>query len=640
VHHRLLPIAAAVLSALALLPAAAWAHDETLPVAVRDGLAFHSDTAAEMPEELVTRPVSQAELLDPAPISLVADVQLPEAWCGSPRTSDDLVDAVNPAAASVKVVYAYPAGEADRSVVVADRLQANVSLLARFVAGQSGGRRTIRFDMGSDCGASYVDIQTVALPNPRAYYVVGGAPQFERLIADVRPAVGSAAGPRNYLIYADGLRGENGVSGTGQFYYGAEGESPDGIYQNRGGLMAAVWGQASLPSSAYADPTTMLHEITHNLGAVQGSAPHSTGLVGGVPAGHCFDEQDVMCYRDGGPNNTMTTTCPWRTGEVQETYDCGGDDYFSATPAPGSWLADHWNVYNSDFLGGCGELAATCGAGGAGDAYAPANTTPVPPAGWVARWAPALTGTDAETPPVIRGQWRVDSGAVVTSRTASLTADGTHRLATRVADGAGNWSVWRNDVVRVDAHDPKPSVSCAAATGAARGYTCRASATDNRSGIRRLAWTRDAGAPHTVSGPFAVPASGGRIRVTATDGAGRTATVATTLGIRGASARLSLTLRDSRRHTVARPAIAVRGSGGTTVTRVTVPSLPVGAGQWRMRVCLGGCRSFVATARRGHLRARTVTWPGDLHGRTVTMTVARRAAGAWVPVLAGRAAAD
>jgi hypothetical protein len=627
---RLLPILA-VLTALALAPAAASAHDETVPVAEGDGLAFHSDTGAELPDELVTRPVAQAELLDPAPIALADGTELPESWCGTPRTDDDRVDAVNPTAASVKVVYAYASDRPNRFAAVADRLQANVSLLSRFVAGQSGGRRTIRFDLGTSCGAAYVDVQTLALPNPLSYYVVSGAPQFGRLIDDVNAMLRPVGAPRDYAVYADAMRGTNGVSGTGQFYYGAAAEVPEGTYHNHGGLVAAVWGRQTLAAGPYAEPATMLHEITHNLGAVQGSAPHSTGLVGSTPAGHCFDEQDVMCYRDGGPNNVLTYTCPLRGGEVPETYDCGGDDYFNATPAPGSWLATHWNVYNSAFLGSCAELAAACGASGSGDAWPPANTTPVPPAGWVARWTPALSGTDSETPPVTTGQWRVDSGPVTTSMTAAVTADGIHQLATRVADGAGNWSPWRTDTVRIDAVDPKVSLSCrrVPSRSAATAYSCRASASDRRSGVRRLSYTRDGGPARATSGAFTVP--GGTIRATATDGAGRTATATSALG--GSTLRL----RDRHRRTVATPKITVHAVRGATVTRVELPSLPVGAGRWRTRVCLAACRSFVATAHAGRLPARTVSLPGSRQGRTVRVTVERRASGAWVAVLAGRA---
>ena len=82
-------------------------------------------------------------------------------------------------------------------------------------------------------------------------------------------------------------------------------------------------------------PTVMLHEITHNLGGVQQSAPHST------PDGHCWDGNDVMCYPDGssGAQPYTTSVCPLVAGAIPQTYDCGHDDYFNPDPAPGSYLA-------------------------------------------------------------------------------------------------------------------------------------------------------------------------------------------------------------------------------------------------------------------------------------------------------------
>jgi hypothetical protein len=88
----------------------------------------------------------------------------------------------------------------------------------------------------------------------------------------------------------------------------------------------------------------MLHEITHTLGAVQEPAPHSSG------GGHCYDEQDVMCYNDGGPyfvnGGTIQTLC----NVPFQAYDCNGDDYFNAAPAAGSYLATHWNSARSTFM--------------------------------------------------------------------------------------------------------------------------------------------------------------------------------------------------------------------------------------------------------------------------------------------------
>src|SRR5581483_1736441 len=86
---------------------------------------------------------------------------------------------------------------------------------------------------------------------------------------------------------------------------------------------------------------TFMHELGHTLGAVQNSAPHSSG------AGHCWDGKDTMCYNDGGPNAGLCTpdfycsnTC------ATEAFDCGHDDYFHRNPAAGSYLSTHWNIGN------------------------------------------------------------------------------------------------------------------------------------------------------------------------------------------------------------------------------------------------------------------------------------------------------
>lgn len=85
-----------------------------------------------------------------------------------------------------------------------------------------------------------------------------------------------------------------------------------------------------------------LHEILHNLGAVQLSAPNSTG------AWHCKDRYDVMCYADGGPNDAQVTQCG-NLGD-RERLDCRDDDYFSIAPSESSYLGSHLNVAASPFL--------------------------------------------------------------------------------------------------------------------------------------------------------------------------------------------------------------------------------------------------------------------------------------------------
>lgn len=77
-----------------------------------------------------------------------------------------------------------------------------------------------------------------------------------------------------------------------------------------------------------------LHEYSHNMGAVQNSAPHSTNGL------HCTDGRDTMCYDDGASNGGAYTTSACSV----EVYDCGKDDYFHRAPPSGAYLASHWNL--------------------------------------------------------------------------------------------------------------------------------------------------------------------------------------------------------------------------------------------------------------------------------------------------------
>jgi hypothetical protein len=104
-------------------------------------------------------------------------------------------------------------------------------------------------------------------------------------------------------------------------------------------------------SDTFDTPTLALvfqHETGHNMGAVQNSAPHSSG------AYHCYETNDIMCYEDGGPYFTgggaLVSVCPDPSAVGMYVFDCGGDDYYNTAPAPNTYLADHWNVADSRWL--------------------------------------------------------------------------------------------------------------------------------------------------------------------------------------------------------------------------------------------------------------------------------------------------
>ena len=372
-----LAVLIAILAA-ALLPAGAGARG------LHGKAPTHRDTPSEITVDLATQ-VRLARMSGMRAFTVSGSVQyLPTTWCGSRRTTDDVADAAQLGDDAVyKIVYAYASDQPDRFDTWKNQLQADVSLIGQFMAQQDGATKSPRFDMGTSCGPQYVDIQTVALPNTRSYY----ADQFNRITAAVGAALGSTPARRNVVILADGLTtNTGGFYGLGEHYTGSIGDVAGASnIHNNGGLYAALF-----PPLGYNPPTTsgqqfypgfwpegMLHEMTHTLGAVNSSSPHATSN------GHCTDGSDVMCYADGGTSAApySTTACPGIAGSagMTQTYDCGRDDYFSPSPTAGSYLATHWNVYDSVFESPCATIGFACGAD---SAAAPAAVS-----------APRVTGT-------------------------------------------------------------------------------------------------------------------------------------------------------------------------------------------------------------------------------------------------------
>ena len=117
-----------------------------------------------------------------------------------------------------------------------------------------------------------------------------------------------------------------GCGGQGNIYGDDRATVANRNNGNAGVMFGMTYGAASW--------TTMLHEFGHNVGAVQHSAPRSTG------GWHCNDGRDIMCYGDGGPradyDGSVCTRRPY--------LDCGFDDYFHPAPPPGSYLDSHWNL--------------------------------------------------------------------------------------------------------------------------------------------------------------------------------------------------------------------------------------------------------------------------------------------------------
>jgi len=185
----------------------------------------------------------------------------------------------------------------------------------------TGGVRHVRFVTDAACS---VVVTEVGVP-------AGSLASFGATIQAVRDA-GFADPDRNYLMFVDA----NVYCGIGTVR-NDDRPTPDNL-NNRGG------GYVRVDSGCWSG-FVAAHESMHNLGGVQLSAPNSSG------GWHCTDERDVMCYSDAGNGlPAMRDVCAsgaWARGDY---FDCNGDDYFTTNPAPGSYLATHWNAADSAFL--------------------------------------------------------------------------------------------------------------------------------------------------------------------------------------------------------------------------------------------------------------------------------------------------
>ncbi|NUT51164.1 MAG: hypothetical protein HOV94_28240 [Saccharothrix sp.] len=133
-------------------------------------------------------------------------------------------------------------------------------------------------------------------------------------------------GQDNVVYWGDGGCGGGVAYGSGDTRPGVENS-----VNNAPGI-AVVHGRCPF--------TYMLHEQGHSMGAVLPNSPNSSG------AGHCNDDADVMCYKDGGPKsgNYRNNVCPSPNGNLDYYWDCNVNDYFHPNPAAGSFLATNWNL--------------------------------------------------------------------------------------------------------------------------------------------------------------------------------------------------------------------------------------------------------------------------------------------------------
>lgn len=222
----------------------------------------------------------------------------------------------------VEWLYVYKSGSMNRLKEVRSSL---VSIAKRtnaviYNSSQASGNKAqhIRYLTSSDCK---LRIAAVA--------VTGDLNSTSNLKSQLQ-AKGYNSTNRKYLISVDG----GSACGVGERY--ADDRASTTNYNNSGPMYAYSW----KPCWNYAEP----HELGHTLGAVQRSAPRSTG------GGHCHDEKDVMCYNDGtADSGKLSNVCTSNTKHWM--MDCNFNDYYDRGATSG-YIANYWNTANNGFLTG------------------------------------------------------------------------------------------------------------------------------------------------------------------------------------------------------------------------------------------------------------------------------------------------
>lgn len=293
------PLLALVL--LALVPACTGTSSPSGPTAV----------VAEVPVPNAPSAITHGnDPLPPRPPGLIAQAAPQAAWpCEGTGVEGRRVQLVYAHTGSGTLAAFRPTFEA-----IARQVEGTFLTSAR----ETGGERLVRFVTDAGCNLSILDV-VVSMQ---------ALASFDQTIAELS-AQGLNRTDRIYHTWTEG----NAYCGIGTVY---SDDTPTGNINDR----LAQYSRSDRQCWNYAEA----HEITHNLGGVQNSAPNSTlGL-------HCRDDYDVMCYADGGPNGQMIQPYPCPDATFEDRLDCGDNDYFSTAPPAGSYLASHWNTANAGAL--------------------------------------------------------------------------------------------------------------------------------------------------------------------------------------------------------------------------------------------------------------------------------------------------
>jgi len=375
--------------------------------------------------------------------------------------------------ARVQVMYVREEDQPDRYDEVAPILRNEMRYIDDAFAVSSmetGGGRRVRWAHDGSCDLSVLD---VVLPDGA---ITGTHATTEAALSQA----GYLEANRKYLAFADTPMGGLGGMACGQGTLYADTRPTDNLNDGRYPQLARVDLECWVTDSRY--NAAPLHELLHTLGAVQPEAPHGTGGF------HCTDGGETMCYNDG--TATVQDIC---TG-MQHDIDCNNDDYFNTDPAPGSYLATHWNTASSPFLETVPRLADP-------------PTLRVTPSGTTAEAGDPITFT-ADVPSGAEVAWSTDTPQCETDAAKTGTTfevrcwDVSTPTVTATASYPAGYTTSTVSTNVTYTQAPYPSIVFTAPTSAPEGSPFTVSAElENAKGTWSYEWTSRTGGCDITGGP-------------------------------------------------------------------------------------------------------------------------------------------
>jgi hypothetical protein len=267
----------------------------------------------------------------PAPAAAYA-VDAPAAWDASEYDTTTVFTEDRPDLTGLPTfhaIYMYPADQPSRFSTYAAMFQADARQASTLLNTLYG--RGVRFDMrAAGAPAVLLDI-TVVRSKWKARQLSGGN-QFS-LVANELAAKGFKSSDKKYVVWLDA---GSQACGQGHLYQDPRRTSAN---YNEGRTTAIVYRpypSGDPATGGFCRGRTLLHELGHNMGALQKDAPSS------FDDAHCNDSaEDVMCY-------TSATSAD--TGGP--AFDYKNDDYWdpvASRATTGGKLA-HWTVNLSRFV--------------------------------------------------------------------------------------------------------------------------------------------------------------------------------------------------------------------------------------------------------------------------------------------------